>query len=432
MKPAIVIIAYNRDEPLARLLRSLDRADYAQSGIPLVISIDRSDNEKVLKTAQSFEWRHGVKTVVERQERLGLKKHVLLCSDLAVEYGSAIILEDDLYVAADFYAYSCAMLEASESDGRIAGVSLYNHRLNVHAREPFEAIGCGGDNWFFQFASSWGQAYTAAQWSSFREWLSSNDLTPFPESIPENVRSWGESSWLKYFIRYCVEKDKYFIYPTLSRTTNFSDAGTHSMGRASELSVPLRMKERPGCFLSRQSSEGSHGAYLPGQASHATDKTSRESEPSHGIDLPGQDSHASPTQNSSPDPAAPGAYRFTPLDSCCGVYDAWFENAALKDMFEKETVIDLYGKKTPPASGYFLSSRLLPRKRIKSYGRILRPLDANIFEDIPGEDFFLYDMETADTPPKANSTDRLFYNYRAFKAKYGIQMALRRLCEFRK
>ena len=49
IKPAIIVIAYNREESLKRLLTSLNNAIYESDDITLIISIDKSDNEKVYK-----------------------------------------------------------------------------------------------------------------------------------------------------------------------------------------------------------------------------------------------------------------------------------------------------------------------------------------------------------------------------------------------
>lgn len=369
--PAIVVIAYNRAKALGRLLSSLNDADYPkETNVTLIISIDKGDNNSdVVKTAEEFAWDHGDKQVIKRSRNMGLKAHVLECSQLSKEYGSAIILEDDLYVAKDFYGYSQAALEYTKNDERIAGVSLYNHLLNVHAREPFEAVKDESDNWFFQFASSWGQAYTAAQWEKFNEWMEKNDNTSFPDTVPENVRTWDDSSWLKYFIRYVIETDRFFLYPHISRTTNFSDGGTHRSGQEADFQVPLMNKGDMG-------------------------------------------------------------YRFRSLDDSISVYDSYFENIRLKEKLsdQGDTIIDLYGKKPLPGKELkLLSSRALPFRIIKSYGRALRPIDANIMSDIPGDAFRLYDMGCPDTLKGTDTAEKLMYNYRAFKAKYGIHIIMKRL-----
>ena len=42
IKPAIIVIAYNREESLKRLLTSLNNAIYESDDITLIISIDKS------------------------------------------------------------------------------------------------------------------------------------------------------------------------------------------------------------------------------------------------------------------------------------------------------------------------------------------------------------------------------------------------------
>ena len=240
IKPAIIVIAYNREASLKRLLTSLNNAIYESDDITLIISIDKSDNEKVYKTADEFDWKHGIKKTILSDENLGLKKHVLKCGDYVYEYENIIVLEDDLYVSKNFYSYACQALEFSMNRTEISGVSLYNHELNVHVREPFKAIDDGYDNYYMQFAQSWGQAYSKKQWHEFKSWLDNNDSMDLcSENVPANVSSWSDKSWLKYFIKYVIDTDKYFIYPRVSHTTNFGDEGTHAKDSVSDLQVML-------------------------------------------------------------------------------------------------------------------------------------------------------------------------------------------------
>ena len=406
IRPCIVVIAYNREKALERLLASLGAADYPKDQeITLIISIDKSDNPEVLCTAERFEWTKGRKRIEARSEKLGLKRHVLLCGDYSLEYGSAIVLEDDLYVSPLFYRYAVSALGFTDGREGIGGISLYNHLLNVHARAPFYALDDGYDNYYLQFASSWGQAYTKEQWRGFREWLegaeacegSGNGLFYNKPQIPANVASWSESSWLKYHIAYLIEKDMYFLYPRISLTTNFMSEGEHSAGENTELQVPL----------------------LTGEGKE---------------------------------------YRFSGLSESGAVYDAFFENRGLSSLVLKDlrdapggakkadgkaeetlpedTVLtDLYGYRTsgPAERGkrgekgneagmagkrrYVLSCRALPYKIVKSYGRKFRPMDLNIVLKQPGEDFFLYDTTEAGPAVKTDPGKQYMYDYRALSLK---------------
>ncbi|HOO28393.1 MAG TPA: hypothetical protein PLU43_07995, partial [Lachnospiraceae bacterium] len=264
---AIVVVAYNRPDSLSRLLMSLAAADYPEDKeIPLIISIDKGNNAEVIRAADNFAWIHGEKSVVCRDTNLGLKQHVLLCGDYTKIYGNIIMLEDDLYVSPAFYYYAQAALAFSDTQEDIGGISLYNHQLNVHVREPFAAIHDGYDNWYFQFASSWGQAFGSRQWSAFLEWFQENGKKPLASAnIPENVSSWSDRSWLKYYIKYLVESGKYFLYPQVSLTTNFSEEGVHAAKTVTDLQVPLagRIIQNPSYrFSSLQESGAVYDAFF--------------------------------------------------------------------------------------------------------------------------------------------------------------------------
>lgn len=374
--PVIVAIAYNRDKSLLRLLNSLNGAYYPEDEkVTLIISIDKSDNGEVANVADSFEWKAGEKIVVKREENMGLKKHVLTCGNYSLEYGSAILLEDDLYVAKDFYRYACQALDFTENNDKIAGVSLYNHRLNVHAREPFETVVEDADGWYFQFASSWGQAFTAKQWQGYCDWMAENDGKNIAKvTVPANVSSWSERSWLKYYICYMIENDLYFLYPQVSLTTNFSEEGTHSMGQVADLQVPLLNGTKP-------------------------------------------------------------CWKFRELEDSAAVYDAFFENVRLKDILceslgckRDSLCLDLYGYRTiPKGTKYLLSCKALSYARVASYGMYLRPLEENVFQNIPGNSFFLYDLTKRSDPPITDPLEKIQYHYRAFRAGYGLSVIHRRL-----
>lgn len=369
IKPAIIVIAYNREVSLKRLLTSLNNAIYESDDITLIISIDKSDNEKVFKVADEFDWKHGEKKTILSSEKLGLKKHVLKCGDYAYEYESIIVLEDDLYVSKNFYSYACQVLEFSMDRPEIAGISLYNHELNVHVREPFTAIDDGYDNYYMQFAQSWGQAYTKKQWHAFRNWFDENESKSlYSENVPLNVSSWSDKSWLKYFIKYVIDTDKFFIYPRVSHTTNFGDEGTHAKDSVSDLQVMLS-------FVNEKK------------------------------------------------------YNFSSLDESGSVYDAFFENIKIKKAVsdklkslavnaEQEDIsIDLYGYRESTDKRFVLSSKSMPYKVLYSYARRLRPIDANIILDCQGDELFLYDTAAVDNAPKIDEAKRTLYNYKALSVK---------------
>ena len=184
-------------------------------------------NNDVRGIAESFQWPFGEKEVRYQSEHLGLRKHILKCGDLSREFGSVIILEDDLYVSPYFYDYAVQALSYYNGDRNIGGISLYNQKIEEVTRYPFVPIEDDSDVYFLQFPSSWGQAWTKEHWEEFRAWYDTDpDLTDI--AMPEFIKwKWPASSWKKYFCAYLVEKNRYFVFPRGSFTTNFNDPGTH-------------------------------------------------------------------------------------------------------------------------------------------------------------------------------------------------------------
>jgi hypothetical protein len=364
--PPIVIVAYNRPRSLKRLLKSISLARYPEWEITLVISIDNhKDNTDVLEMAKEYSWQYGPKEIRYQEINLGLKTHILQCGDYCLDYDSVIILEDDLFVSPNFYFYAIESLEFTKKDRRIGGISLYNHQLNVHTRDHFNALEDGYDNWYFQFASSWGQVWSRDQWIGFREWLSKNSELKSHDTIPRYVLSWSDKSWLKYYITYLIETNRYFFYPKISLTTNFSDAGTHVSADSTIYQVPLLYDDR---------------------------KT----------------------------------YRFSRLEDSGAVYDAFYENAVLQNKIgfgDDNCCIDLYGYKPIQNERYWLTSKIYNYKIVKAYGRSLKPIEANIIQGVEGTDLFLYDTaHPAPNPFEYDEVRRLLYNIKQISYKQVIWM----------
>jgi Glycosyl transferase family 2. len=213
-KYAIVVIGYNRPVSMQRLLNSLSQGIYGNDKITLIISIDNSGTDEVKKCADIFFWKFGEKKIVVYPKKQGLRQHILHCGDFLYDYDAIAVLEDDIVVAPGFYTYMKETVKKYHDNDQIAGISLYNHLWNVHVNMPFEPVPTIYDTYFFQFAQSWGQIWMKKQWFDFQKWYKQN-REEFGEinGVPESVCGWPSSSWLKYHIRYCVEKDKYFVYP---------------------------------------------------------------------------------------------------------------------------------------------------------------------------------------------------------------------------
>jgi GT2 family glycosyltransferase len=163
LKPAIVVVTYNRPVSLKRLLSFLSIAIYDSSDVNLIISIDYQASElhnDVIKIARDFNWNYGFKKIIEHKKNLGLKAHVLSCGDLSEEYGAVIVLEDDIVVSPFFYDYALQSLQVYNENINIAGISLYAFEWSQVADRSFLPAPNGSDVFFFKMpnhGASFGQ-----------------------------------------------------------------------------------------------------------------------------------------------------------------------------------------------------------------------------------------------------------------------------------
>jgi hypothetical protein len=192
-----------------------------------------------------------------------------------------------------------------------------------------------------QLPSSWGQCWTKKQWLEFKKWYLDNSRPKNYSDwlVPESVIKWSESSWKKYFYYYMIQTNKYFVYPYLSLTSNFSDVGTHIKSKKYIFQRPLQYFEKN--------------------------------------------------------------YNFIDFSDSFVVYDAFCEilPEKLKELSPKlrnfDFEVDLYGSKplNKITRDYILSTKRCTAPII-SYGREMKPIEANIIEDIQGEEIFLGKKET--------------------------------------
>lgn len=335
---AIVVVGYNRLSTLKRLTQSLIDASYDSSDIPLVYSIDASGNQEVYNYVNNVEWPHGIKYVSIQQERLGLRKHIYFCGDFTKYFKGVIILEDDVFVAPDFYRYTKAAVDKYYLEDRIAGISLFADQTNGYAQGiPNYRLKDGSDAYLLQEVCTSGECFTDRMWIGFRNWLEKNiDTDPTPYYMPESIKHWTHA-WSKYYNMYLLDHDYYYLSPYLSVTTNCGTAGVHS---DSDLN------------------------YL-----HADMQWGHKKE-----------------------------YCFNDFDDCVkyDIFGSYIGLDKVLNILKDELVVDLYGNKPlTNTAKYLLSPYILPYRIIKSYGLNLEPMEMNVIHGIEGNDLFLYDLTIA-------------------------------------
>lgn len=351
---AIVIVAYNRADSVQRLLKSLSKAHYSQE-VPLIISIDKSDTDSVEQFADSFQWMFGPKIIDKHNENLGLRRHILSIGEYTEKYDAVIVLEDDLEVSPCFYDYALATLNKYNNIPEVAGISLYSFPFNNYLSLPFHPSTDEYDAYMMQIAQSWGQIWMKKQWADFAKWYKNHneefDVLPH---LPLNICKWGKKSWLKYHNKYCIETNKFFIYPYVSLTTNSGAAGTHSSVSTNITQTILQ--------------EGRKFEYHLPDFDDATK------------------------------------------------YDGYYESLDLKKHIDAgvDVCIDLYGlKKNALKNRYWLTTEKEDFKIIKSYGFNHYPIEDNVKREVKGNNIYLYDTTVNHRNPFSdNSFELLNYHFK--------------------
>lgn len=333
-KIAIVVVAYNRVDSLSRLLDSLVEAHYDTNNVTLIISVDKSKTSIVEDYADAFVWPYGDKIVDKHKQNLGLRPHMMSLGKWFDDYDALIVLEDDILVAESFYTYAIETVAKYRFDDNIAGISLYGIEKSHATDRLFQPIKDENDVYFIQCAQSWGQIWIKESWLSFFEWYNANQVPVTDKEIPCNILKWDSRSWLKYHMIYCIEKNKYFVYPYTSLSTNSRAAGEHAIASSSAFEVALQ----------------------------------------HGI------------KNN---------YQLPDFHSSQVHYNAFFENVSLYDSLGIEPVeccIDLSGiNNNMSHKRYWLTTSKANYQILRSYDLSLRPIEMNVLKETKGCSIFLYD-----------------------------------------
>lgn len=339
--PSIVVAAYNRPRALARLLGSLRRVQYPAGGrVRLVISVDGADGEdaanaEVRALAQDTQWPFGPKDVIVHERRLGLAAHVFACWALAEALGDLVFLEDDFVVSPAFYAYAAQTLDFYRADDRIAALALYALWFNGYTHEPFTPLADGGDVFFLQVPFFQGLAFTREQAARFAAWRSAGRERPAPgDPLHPLFFRFPLTDWYPVLARYVVTTGRFVVYPRVSLCLGMGDPGTHFAQPTAFFQAPLLQ--------------------------------------------------------------ARVEFRLRALDDSLAVYDSFFE--PLPERLDRMTdalrgvayAVDLYAAKPRELlrSDFALTAR--PRRAaLRTFGRVLWPMEANVIDGTPGDEIAL-------------------------------------------
>lgn len=370
MNIAIIAVAYNRVDSLSRLLSSLDKANYEDNSVTLIISVDKSKTDVVERFADDYQWTHGEKIVDKHTENLGLRPHMMSLGKWFERFDAIVVLEDDIVVSPNYFRFTKQTVQQYYEDANIAGISLYSIFMNYQTGVPFEPMKDHNDVYFMQCAMSWGEVWMRDSWQRFYDWYLQHQDFPMMPELPHCICSWNQKSWLKYHTRYCIEENKYFVHPYVSLSTNFGDAGEHNNGTANTVhQVGLQQGLKTNYVL-----------------------------PEFGEDA---------------------VY-----------YDGFFENRSLYQVLGWDAdnlCLDLNGEwKNRLNKRYWLTTEIKDFKIVKSFGLNYRPIEVNVLLNNPGQQIFLYDTLAKEKNTVGNNKKAMLYFYHlhnlvSLNKKYGAK-----------
>ena len=182
-------------------------------------------------------------------------------------------------------------------------------------------------------------------WDEFKEWYETQH-EPFSTEgiIPNYIINWGDNSWLKYFIKFVVEKNKFFVYPYNSLSSNLSSVGEHNQESTTAYQVPMQVGIRRN-------------------------------------------------------------YNLPSIESIIK-YDVFFERIFDNDAIKYSNIsLDLYGTRDNYGDARYIASvKSLPYKVVEEIALSYRPIEVNIQKPIPGRGIYIYDTYECDKRKK-NRTD---------------------------
>lgn len=149
------------------------------------------------------------------------------------EYGTAIVVEDDLVTAEDFIEYMNGALRFYENDERIGSISAFTVPMNCLKRYKKDVyITRKGDCWGW---STWKKYWNEVDWnvSSFDEYYSNANMRKEFDSIGAGLDSmlcaYMKGTLDVWAVRWCYHlyRNKLLtVYPTISRTKNIGVDGS--------------------------------------------------------------------------------------------------------------------------------------------------------------------------------------------------------------
>lgn len=210
----IAVIAFNRADTLKATIDSLAANPLANmSDLFIFIDGPRANKEgeviKVQQVRAVAESANGFKSVTIRESEYnkGLAQSIIeAASELVNQYGTVIVVEDDLYLSPSFLTYMNIMLQAYKDDKRVMQITGYSTKI----RHP-KRFDC--DHYLTHRAHSWSWGTWKDRWKTidwevkdFDELVASKEkqksFCEYGSDLYKMLRGWKYGRNNSWFIRF--------------------------------------------------------------------------------------------------------------------------------------------------------------------------------------------------------------------------------------
>ena len=246
----IIVLAYNRQNSLRRLLESLNKAYYFNGNVLLDIWLDRSKNgtydNQTLTVAKNFRFNKGLKKVHVHKKHVGIYGQWL--DTWRPNYQTkeiAVIFEDDITVSPWYYLYLRLVHEQYRERNDINGFSM---EQNIKHGSSNGNIKVSGENIVFLYPvlGTHGFSPKRDNWIKFLNWYdvkSKESLVPLVPEI-EKPTMWytkfiaqnrTDTMWEMWHIYFAHHNNELTLYPNfgfnIALTYDWKEKGLHSNGK---------------------------------------------------------------------------------------------------------------------------------------------------------------------------------------------------------
>jgi hypothetical protein len=240
-KAPIAFFAYKRPQHTLQSLESLAQNEGAAESELFIFcdapkrQEDQESVKQVREVVRSKQW-CGTVNIIERETNLGLANSIIRgVTDLCDEYGSVIVIEDDLVLSPFFLNYMNKALNLYKNEPSVMQISGYMFPVKLELET--DAI-------FLPFSTSWGWATWQRAWKCFDlsmsgyEQLKEESLLRYKFDLDASypyfkmlesqrinqIDSWAIVWYLSVFMRQGMT-----LFPTQSlvRNIGFDGSGTH-------------------------------------------------------------------------------------------------------------------------------------------------------------------------------------------------------------